>query len=420
MLLCALWLVVICLPLPLEAVLPSYLPALEINNGFRDDLIEQYFKLGFSRYEILACLLVSHGIKISLSQLKRILTRRGLRRRGRQSPLEDVISGIEHELKGNGIGIGYRSMWQRLREDHELVVSRETVRCALKVIDPRGVKARQKHRLERREYSVPGPNFIWHMDGYDKLKPYGVCIHGCIDGYSRRIMWLEVAATNKNPRLIVKYFIDCIRQVGGLPRVVRADCGTENVRVAAAQRFLRRDCADGLAGHKSFMYGKSTSNQRIEAWWGQLRKNCAQWWMDHFKTLKTSGLFCDANIIHQECLKFCYIPVIRQELNRAARLCNTHRIRPSRNQEVPAGRPDVLFVLPEMHGHRDLKVNVNLDELDMAVELCCSEESALDCSVEFLQLAQIIMTEQIIDMPVSPEDARNLYLFLVNEIENIL
>ena len=27
-----------------------------------------------------------------------------------------------------------------------------------------------------------GPNFIWHMDGYDKLKPYGITIHGCIDG----------------------------------------------------------------------------------------------------------------------------------------------------------------------------------------------------------------------------------------------
>ena len=38
---------------------------------------------------------------------------------------------------------------------------------------------------------------------------------------------------------------------------------------------------------------------------------------------------------------------------------------------------------PEMQGHGDLKVNVNLDELDMAVELCCSEEPALDCSVEF-------------------------------------
>jgi hypothetical protein len=69
---------------------------------------------------------------------------------------------------------------------------------------------------------------------------------------------------------------------------------------------------------------------------------------------------------------------------------------------------NLMFCLcwPEMQGHGGLKVNVNLDELDMAVELCCSEKPKLDCSVEFLQLAQIIMTEQIIDMPVSPEDAR--------------
>ena len=28
-----------------------------------------------------------------------------------------------------------------------------------------------------------GPNYAWHCDGYDKLKPYGLPIHGCIDGY---------------------------------------------------------------------------------------------------------------------------------------------------------------------------------------------------------------------------------------------
>ena len=28
------------------------------------------------------------------------------------------------------------------------------------------------------------PNFLWHCDGYDKLKPFGIAIHGCIDGYS--------------------------------------------------------------------------------------------------------------------------------------------------------------------------------------------------------------------------------------------
>lgn len=24
---------------------------------------------------------------------------------------------------------------------------------------------------------------MWHCDGYDKLKPFGLPIHGCIDGY---------------------------------------------------------------------------------------------------------------------------------------------------------------------------------------------------------------------------------------------
>ena len=23
---------------------------------------------------------------------------------------------------------------------------------------------------------------VWHVDGYDKLKPYGFPVHGCIDG----------------------------------------------------------------------------------------------------------------------------------------------------------------------------------------------------------------------------------------------
>ena len=30
---------------------------------------------------------------------------------------------------------------------------------------------------------MQGPNFIWHVDSYDKLKPFGFPINGCIDGY---------------------------------------------------------------------------------------------------------------------------------------------------------------------------------------------------------------------------------------------
>ena len=58
---------------------------------------------------------------------------------------------------------------------------------------------------------------------------------------------------------------------------MRADYGTENVKVAGIQRFLRRDGNDSFAGINGFMYGKSESNQRIEAWLGQLRKNSTDW-----------------------------------------------------------------------------------------------------------------------------------------------
>jgi hypothetical protein len=38
-----------------------------------------------------------------------------------------------------------------------------------------------RKRLKRRIYCCP--NYLWHFDAYDKLKPYGICIHGCIDGF---------------------------------------------------------------------------------------------------------------------------------------------------------------------------------------------------------------------------------------------
>ena len=56
-------------------------------------------------------------------------------------------------------------------------------------------------------------------------------------------------------RLHAKYFIDFVRQVPGTPSIVRADRGTENVRVAGIQRFLRRNDEDLFSGNSSFMYG---------------------------------------------------------------------------------------------------------------------------------------------------------------------
>ena len=59
---------------------------------------------------------------------------------------------------------------------------RDTVRQLLLVLDPDGVMSRKKRRLRRRVYVNKGPHYLVHVDGYDKLKPYGSAIHGAIDG----------------------------------------------------------------------------------------------------------------------------------------------------------------------------------------------------------------------------------------------
>ena len=79
-------------------------------------------------------------------------------------------------------------------------------------------------------------------------------------------MWLEFGPSNNDPSVIAQYFVDCVRQIGGTPRIIRADGGTENVNIAALQRFFRRNGTDAIAGEKRFLYGKSVTNQRIEAW----------------------------------------------------------------------------------------------------------------------------------------------------------
>ena len=73
------------------------------------------------------------------------------------------------------------------------------VQDMLKELDPDGTKLRKAHRLKRRSYVNRGHNDSWHMDGYDKLKAFGFAIHGAIDGFSRKILWLEVARSNNSP-----------------------------------------------------------------------------------------------------------------------------------------------------------------------------------------------------------------------------
>ena len=385
----------------------------------RDDLIKDYFSHGLAYDEILSLMDTRHGVKLTLRHLHRILRLLSLYRRRNKSSINEVLNAVAEEIQGPAASVGYRQMHQIVRKKG-LVTDKETVRCAIKAIDPEGVAERGRRRLKRRVYSNNGPNFLWHMDGYDKLKPFGFAIHGGIDGYSRRIMWLNVGSSNNDPAIIATYFVNCIEQLEIFPRAVRADRGSENVIAGGIQRFLHRH-ADNVAAHDSFKYGPSTQNQRIEAWWSQLRRSRSNWWMNFFKD------FCDTGDVdlsiphHLDCIRYCFLGLIQQELDEVKSLWNHHRIRKVKNSNSPPGRPEVLYFAPHLSDGRDYGSTVVRNDLDLAKHHC-KESLLLGCSAEFLEFAREVIdrNDGINSLPKTAVEGTLLFNLLINELGNHL
>lgn len=81
--------------------------------------------------------------------------------------------------------------------------------------------------IKRRVYRVRGANALWHMDGNEKLRPWGFYVHGCVDGYSRLIIYL-ICSFNKRARTVRSIFRSMGIKRYGWPSRARADFGTEN------------------------------------------------------------------------------------------------------------------------------------------------------------------------------------------------
>ena len=176
----------------------------------RYNVLKNYFTVGFSYKDKCNFLFRFHRIKTTIRHLNRLLRQCNLQRRGNYSNINTVIKSIQDELKGSSSCFGYRYMLQKLRNSG-LTADKETVRLMLKSLDPVGVDKRKRRKLTRREYHSFGPNHTWHIDGQDKLKPFEIAIHGAMDGYSWRILWLKLSSSNNNPNVLANYYLCCIK-----------------------------------------------------------------------------------------------------------------------------------------------------------------------------------------------------------------
>ena len=135
-----------------------------------------------------------------------------LRRTRNNNNLEKGYHAICSHLQGSGSLQGYRSIWHSLRRSMVVFVPRNSVMSLLREQDPQGVSIRRGKKLKRRcYYSLVGPNDCWHIDGYDKIKRFGFPIIGCIDGFSRNMLWLEIQNSNNDPFATASAYLNLFR-----------------------------------------------------------------------------------------------------------------------------------------------------------------------------------------------------------------
>ena len=172
--------------------------------------------------EICHFICMIHNRSISLRQLKHFCQKLKLTRRYHvQNDLNKDI--ITNELSTSHSCLGYRQSSEFINIKYNLTVSKEEVRKCLKLIDPEGGRKRWRKVKKRRIYKIDGPGDVFHMDGNDKLKRWGFDIHGCIDGFSRKSLWLRVATKDSHPIDIANYYLEFISRRKFCPNVLRMD-----------------------------------------------------------------------------------------------------------------------------------------------------------------------------------------------------
>jgi hypothetical protein len=99
---------------------------------------------------------------------------------------DDALDSIIKDFRRQEPESGIRVLMGRLLASH-IKVTKQRIKDSLERVDPVGQVLHARTAINRREYHVPRPNAMWHIDGHHKLIRWGIVIHGIIDGFCRTV-----------------------------------------------------------------------------------------------------------------------------------------------------------------------------------------------------------------------------------------
>ncbi|KAH8657239.1 hypothetical protein BGZ61DRAFT_594247 [Ilyonectria robusta] len=333
-----------------------HLPRQQARTKESPELIEAtrdlIFRVGLSEKQTLS-VLQRQGWPITKRGLKRIRLhpdRRWVRRLNSDEErlallekTEKVI--IEMTRRSNAIsGYGKSLLQPYLRQQRQFWVPRDPLFAMYKIMFPNEVEIRKRmFRRKKGHFLVPGPNYQWCIDGYDKLKAYGFEIYTAIDAYSRNIIWFYVGHSATTALSVLKQYLAVCDIYSFRLWYLQADRGSETPLIAAAHWNFAL-AADGRVewNGKVFQQGKrlkdsykaapSTKNVKIESWWERMLHVSSRQWVDYFGELARDGDF-DGDVLEDQIAIYAvFEDILRQELFDFVEAWNIHRIRLQKNR----------------------------------------------------------------------------------------
>ena len=85
--------------------------------------------------------------------------------------------------------------------------------------------------------------------------------------------------------------------------------------------------------------------------------------------MRQKQLFNDSKL-HIKCLQYCFVPVIKKDLDIKKNQWNNHYIGKQNERSNVYSKPNVLYYLPEKMKAKDYKKSVHLEDIDKLMDEC--------------------------------------------------
>lgn len=134
---------------------------------------------------------LSSSLRVHRNTLKNYMRLYKLQRQPFSTISDSSLDAIVRQYKDKRPNTGIRYLRGNLLQRH-IRVQRERIIASLSRVDDVAKVILRNKTIKRREYKSARPNALWHIDGHHKLGPWGIVIHGFVDGFDRVVCRLHV------------------------------------------------------------------------------------------------------------------------------------------------------------------------------------------------------------------------------------